>query len=732
MSVSNLNVNRVYSILEHLSEALVCFDSNWKFTYINETACKLLGVNHCDLIDQCIDGVISNDIKSVFAQNLHERLSDETSVYYETYFEPSSAWLRVRVHTLGESEFCCYIDDISHLMKVERESNLHPKGEIEKRFIELHNRFSVILEHSTDIFSLTRPDGVCEYISPAAQSQLGYRPLELIGGRTDELCHPEDIMSLGELIERAIKGEKVDRYMYRIRHKDGHYVWFETDVALVRGDDGEIVYILGVGRNITDRRQVEDGLRLSQNKLIRAQAMAHMGDWDFSLLTNRSHLSDELYRIFGLTPGEYISEPQALFQFLHPEDRAYVKAQFQAAVRGIPFEMDYRIIRRDGTCRTIHSIGGADFDGESGRPIRVYGTAQDITERKQTELQLRESEERYRVLVENALNAVAVSDGETWIYMNQAGMQMFGAQDETEILGKPIQQFLHPNSHAICIQQLNQTIQENCCTGTFEQTWRALDGRIVETQVLALPVIFEHQRAAQLVIYDVSNQKHTENLLIQSEKLSAVGQLAAGIAHEIRNPLTALKGFLQLLSSDNDNRNQKYFDIMLDELGRIEMIASELLMLAKPQANMLKMQQVQTSMERVLEVMETQAVLNNVVIIREFMVCSSIRYEENQMKQVFLNLVKNAIEAMPSGGCITVRIEERDKYVVIAFKDEGHGISPEILPRLGQPFFTTKQSGTGLGLMVTRKIVQNHNGLLEFYSEANMGTTVMVKLPLNM
>lgn len=232
------------------------------------------------------------------------------------------------------------------------------------------------------------------------------------------------------------------------------------------------------------------------------------------------------------------------------------------------------------------------------------------------------------------------------------------------------------------------------------------------------------------VAENITERKHTEEALRKSELLSAVGQLAAGIAHEIRNPLTALKGFTKLMGAQSNN--SKYTEIMTDELDRIETIISELLILAKPQGVQFHEKDLVTVLQEVIMLLDTQAILNNVEIVSEFELeeCPVLCID-NQLKQVFINLVKNAIEAMPNGGQIQVTVSHAgDGQAMIQVADQGVGIPHEKLQSLGQPFYTTKEKGTGLGLMMSFKIIENHNSTMSVNSKVGVGTTFEVRVPL--
>jgi two-component system sporulation sensor kinase A len=229
---------------------------------------------------------------------------------------------------------------------------------------------------------------------------------------------------------------------------------------------------------------------------------------------------------------------------------------------------------------------------------------------------------------------------------------------------------------------------------------------------------------------DVTAYKQAQAMLQHSKKLSVAGQLAAGIAHEIRNPLTALKGFVQLMKAEGDPKG--YLAIMLAELNRVQSIVGELLVLSKPQEMHTQILDPVQLVQHVVTLLESQATLNNIRILTDFPIqVPGVQGDGDQLKQVFINLLKNAIEAMPGSGDIQIRMEREDGHLTIRFIDQGLGIPQDMISRLGEPFYTTKEKGTGLGLMVCYKIIEDHQGRIHIESEPNVGTTIDVVLPLH-
>lgn len=227
---------------------------------------------------------------------------------------------------------------------------------------------------------------------------------------------------------------------------------------------------------------------------------------------------------------------------------------------------------------------------------------------------------------------------------------------------------------------------------------------------------------------DISDKKEAEEMLIHSEKMSIAGQLAAGIAHEIRNPLTSLKGFLQLLQA-GINRKEEYYNIMLDEIEKMETITSELLFIAKPLTDNKKMESVNKMIGDIVVLLQPQANLKNIELIFHSMNNEQVYCDRSQIKQVLINLVKNAIEAMETSGTIKIVVLSDEEFVKINVIDEGAGIPEEIIQKLGEPFFTTKNNGTGLGIMISKQILGQHQASLKIMRNKEQGSTFQIIFP---
>ncbi|QRG66359.1 ATP-binding protein [Brevibacillus choshinensis] len=215
----------------------------------------------------------------------------------------------------------------------------------------------------------------------------------------------------------------------------------------------------------------------------------------------------------------------------------------------------------------------------------------------------------------------------------------------------------------------------------------------------------------------------------RSEKLNLISELAASVAHEVRNPLTVVRGFVQLLREETNPKNNEYIKLVLTELDRAEWIISDYLNLAKPHGDVMSLIELTHLVSETTALMSSYAVMNGVEIVTKAEPELHVISSAVKLKQALMNLMKNGIEAMGNGGILHVAVELADSSVVIVIRDEGVGIPPEQISQIGLPFYSTKEKGTGLGLMVTCRIIEAMHGTIQFESELGKGTQVVIHLP---
>jgi len=341
----------------------------------------------------------------------------------------------------------------------------------------------------------------------------------------------------------------------------------------------------------------------------------------------------------------------------------------------------------------------------------------------------RSMKEHLESIINHTTDAIHIEDVKgVLIRVNPAFEQMFGWSEE-EAVGRSLP--LVPDSVMKEENEAREALLAGQMLPPRETLRRRKDGSCFEVSVTTSAIRDRSGviQAFASITRDMTNRNKMDELLRRAEKLNTVGQLAAGVAHEIRNPLTTLRGFLQLQQQTN-RLNQRHIDIMLSELDRINLIVSEFLILAKPQATKFRIQDVRFILGDVISLLDSQAHLCNIVFTTSFddEPCE-VACEENHLKQVFINVLKNAIEAMPKGGEIEIEARKQPGWIVVTIRDHGVGISEEMIPKLGDPFVTSKESGTGLGIMISQRIIQSHQGTMEIRSTVGKGTTVTINLP---
>ncbi|MDA1475756.1 PAS domain-containing protein [Bacillus changyiensis] len=574
------------------------------------------------------------------------------------------------------------------------------------------------------------------YISANCKEMLGYKQNELIGTYLKDYLHKDDLF----LVESYFYNEHhLLPYTFRFVKKDYTLIWIEAAIDFVTTHVGEkereIVLKMKVfeDRPSTKKKNSheETGPEKPGTNPVKEEFQAMIEGLPSPLCISVQgkivYVNDAFVSLLGAEHKQQIIGKYS-YDFIEKEYHDIVKNRIMRMQKGLHVGMIEQ---------TWKKLNGQQIHLEVKAAPTVYQNQKaelilliDISSRKKFQTILQKSRERYQLLIQNSIDTIAVIHKGKWVFMNESGIRLFEAKSYEDLIGKNIEEQLHHCDHEEVKARLKRIVDRKSESEIIKQTWHTFGNRLIYTEMVCIPTTFFGETAVQVILRDISERKQTEELMVRSEKLSIAGQLAAGIAHEIRNPLTAIKGFLQLMKPTMEE-NEDYFNIIFSELSRIELILSELLMLAKPQQNALqeKLDLIKLIRE-VTALLETQANLNGIMMntnLSDEKVC--IKGDQNQLKQVFINLIKNAVESMPDGGTVHLSVTETKQAVTVMVQDEGKGIPEHVLKRIGEPFLTTKEKGTGLGLMVTFNIIENHNGTIEIDTQEEKGTTFVISFP---
>lgn len=602
---------------------------------------------------------------------------------------------------------------------------------IEQASWEKETLFTHAFDYAPIGMAIVGLDGQWLKVNRSLSKIVGYAAYELVNMTFQSITYPDDLNLDMAQASQLLKGE-IDTYQMEKRyiHKNGQIVWVRLSGSLVRNKDHEPLYFIAQVENITGKKETESRLQESQ-KLYELIANNAQDLICYALPGGIiQYVSPSVKTILGYEPEECTSEKA--ISYFHPED--VLQLHEGHLLPGLK-DSDEDIFH----CRVLHKQGYyvwfettvKKIRNREGEVTKILGVGRDISKRKKIEEALQNSEEKYRQLVEGLPIALVIGKKERWVYVNDTAAKLLGAKNKEEIINKNLFQFVHSDYHERAVQSMLTTEENGEPFEWSEVKLIRIDGQTLEVEVMALPTVYEKEPARYVIFTDISDRKKTQERLQYSEKLSAAGQLAAGIAHEIRNPLTAIKGFLHLIQSGYGEKKE-YYDIISSEFGRIELILNELLLLAKPTSTSFEAKDVREIIAHVTTLLNTQAIMRNIQILTKMGNNPLyVKCDENQLKQVFINFLKNAIEAMECGGDIVIEAKRDKGAVQISLTDQGRGIPQDELKRLGEPFYTTKENGTGLGLMISYQIVGNHGGSIRITSELSKGSKVEIRLPLN-
>lgn len=593
-------------------------------------------------------------------------------------------------------------------------------------------------QSKTDLHAVLTSNGRIMYISANCKSYFSYSQEEMIGSFLKTFLHEEDQF----LVESYFYNEHhLMPCTFRLIKKDHTIVWLEAGVEIVtpqmEGTDREIILKIKVLEEKTPRRPY-----MYEQKKQKAEQQSEdaAGNGEFERLVEMlpnplyvsingtiAYANNAMLAMLGAESKDEVIGRRS-YEFIEEEYHDIVKNRIVRMQKGMEVGMIEQTWRRlDGT--PVHlEVKAAPTTYKNQRAELLLLI--DISSRKKFQTILQKSRERYQLLIQNSIDTIAVIHNDKWVFMNESGISLFEAETYEDLIGKNVYDQLHPCDHHGVKQRIQNIINRKTESEIIKQSWFTFKNRLIYTEMVCIPTTFFGETAVQVILRDISERKQTEELMLKSEKLSIAGQLAAGIAHEIRNPLTAIKGFLQLMKPTMEE-NEHYFEIVFSELSRIELILSELLMLAKPQQNAVKERvNLKKIISEVTALLETQANLKGIFIKTDYEHDSMyINGDQNQLKQVFINLIKNAVESMPDGGTVHILMTEDEYSVNVTVKDEGDGIPENVLKRIGEPFLTTKEKGTGLGLMVTFNLIKNHQGAIQVDSKPDRGTAFHITFP---
>ncbi|MEW6209190.1 MAG: PAS domain S-box protein [Acidobacteriota bacterium] len=602
--------------------------------------------------------------------------------------------------------------------------------QMEEALRDSERRFRLLIEGSSDIITILTGDGVIRYESPSIERILGYKPEDMIGRSAFDLMHPDDARRTTDAVATSIKeGRSTWSVELRVLHKDGTWRMVES-VGANLIDDPAIGGIIVNSRDITERKHTEEALRLARFTIDSApDAIVYLGA-DGSLL----FVNDATCRTVGYSREELLRmKAWDIDTTCSRENWPYIWNDFKTS-NLVSLQTRYRT--KDGRVLPIEI---SRFFLEFGGREYMCAFARDITERKQMEAALRRSESDYRNLFENANDSIIIFEPESEIILeaNKMACETYGFSRE-EFIGMSLKLITKD------VKRGEQRIREMMETGyakNFETINFRKDGTPIHILGGGSLIEYRGKTAVMAIARDITEVKKLQQQLIQADKLAALGQMIAGVAHELNNPLTSVIGFTQLILMESSLNEQmrENLEIVRQEAERTRRIVQNLLSFSRQHKPSRTEVDINELLDRTLDLRAYEMSVNNISIRRNYGLMPSVMADEHQMQQVFLNIIINAEHAMHSqhlGGTLTLATSfeksAEGNTVKIIIEDDGPGIAPENLDRLFDPFFTTKPvgKGTGLGLSISYGIIKEHGGSIRAESSPGQGARFIIELPL--
>ena len=619
-------------------------------------------------------------------------------------------------------------------------------------------RFRTFVDRATDAFFLMDEQVRVVDVNRQACDSLGFSREELIGMHPREFDVALDEPSIQRLAQRSRAGEIIT-FETRHRRKDGTI--FPVEVRSGTFTQGGKLFYLALVRDISERKHAEESLRQSEAYLTEAQRLSHTGSWAFDVASNRYvYTSEESDRLFGVDPQGEKPTKEVIFERIHPEDRSSWKRNLEKSLREKVDTTDqYRVVLPDGTVRHIHTIRHPVVNS-AGEVVKLVGTSIDITERKRAEESLRQSEayltEAQR-LSHTGSWALDVATNR-YVYTSEEFDRLFGFDRQAEApTREAVLERMHPEDRINWKRILEKSVGEKVDT-TSEYRIVLPDGRIRHIHTIRHPVVDSQGKVVKLVgtSVDITQRKNAEEELrekndalqtVRTElarvsRLTTLGEMTTSIAHEVSQPLGAMVASAgacaRWLAADPPAfaEAQAALDNIAADGKRAREVIGRIRALTKRQAPRKDLLDINHKIAEVLALTEHELRSHDIVLRTQLdKSLPRIAGDRVQLQQVILNLIVNAMEAM-SGIDDRAReltiVSGRDdtNAVVVEVRDSGPGLDAHSAERLFEAFYTTKAEGIGIGLSISRSIVEAHGGRLWASANEPHGAVFRFSLPV--
>ncbi|MFP4572803.1 MAG: PAS domain S-box protein [Desulfobacterales bacterium] len=608
----------------------------------------------------------------------------------------------------------------------------------------------IVTENILDLVSLTDPEGNIEFASQSHEI-FGYDPEFLAGKNVMDLVHPEDLPRVQEAYNELILPGNPRRIEYRVRCRDGSCLWVETRGTALRDKNNNVKGIVFSSRDITEQKRSEEALLQSENYYRAIFETSGSAMFIIEEDTTISNINSNFEKMLGYSRHE-IEGKKSWTEFVHPDDVAWMKKNHylrRIDPDAAPFNYEFRFFARSGELRHGHLT----VDMIAGTAQSVFSLI-DITESKKIENALRESEERFRTVLENLPGEIFVHDlsGQILIVNDQACKNTGYSRDE--LLQMSVWE-IDPCAASRKDQERLWHQLEIGQSATIESIHIRKDNTQYPVEIHLTGTILDGQSAILPVAFDITERKQAETereklkaQLAQAQKMESVGRLAGGVAHDFNNMLSIINGYAEITIEmlDPGDPARENIEEIYNAGTRSAGIVRQLLAFARQQTISPMHLDLNDTISDMLKMLQRLIGEDIELALHPGNNLWPVKIDPSQVHQVLANLAVNARDAISDVGKLTIETKnvicDEDycknyayfipgQYVMVAVTDNGCGMEQQIKENLFEPFFTTKDigKGTGLGLSTIYGIVKQNEGFINVYSEPGIGTTFKIYLP---
>jgi PAS domain S-box-containing protein len=738
-----LSEARYRNIVETMEEGYYEVDTAGNFTFFNDSLCRIFGRTRDELLGlnnrDYTSPETARKIFSIF-NDIYAKGSGASMIDYEIIRKDgSSALIEVSASLLKDASgktigFHGIIRDrteqkrIEEALQASEASRRHILETIEEGYweIDLTGAFTFVNDAFARICQATRD--------------------ELLGLNPGTFTVPEEMKRLtGIFIEVYQTGKPANAIEYESHLRDGSTLIVEMSVSPLRSAAGEFIGFCGISRDKTKQKMAERALKKSEEKYRHILESIEEGYFELDLAGNRTYANDALCRLYGYSSDEMMGLNYR--QYSTPETSKLLFEKYNEVYRtGNPcIIVDHELMRKDSTRLWVESSVYLTRD-DSGKPVGFHGMVRDRTEQRKTNLALQQSEEKYRLLVENAHDCIYIIQDGMVPFANPRTTEFTGYTVE-ELSGLPFMDLIHPNDRAMVGRRQQKAADDGKSTEVYEFRLINKNRDTLWVELNAVEIVWGDRPATLNFLRNITAQKRAEAQFLQAQKMEAIGTLAGGIAHDFNNLLMTIQGnaSLMLLTINTDHPHYARLKSIEQQVQAGADLTKQLLGVAKGGKYEVKPTNFNILLEESLSLFGRTS--KDITIRQHFEEpLWTVEVDRSQIEQVLLNLYVNAGHAMPGGGDLDISTQNvtlhedycsaygvaPGKYVRISVTDNGVGMDEATQKRAFDPFFTTKDMGrgTGLGLASAYGIIKNHGGIINIYSEKGEGTTIRIYLPV--